>query len=42
MNLQTTSVPVLPESYCILLENIKARLRESQLKAAMSVNQELI
>ncbi|MCE5317829.1 MAG: PDDEXK nuclease domain-containing protein [Parachlamydia sp.] len=32
----------LPESYPTLLENIKARIRESQVKAAVAVNQELI
>lgn len=33
---------MLPESYLGFLENIKIRIRESQVKAAMSVNQELI
>ena len=33
---------LLPESYPVLLENIKTRIRESQIRAAMSVNQELI
>ena len=42
MNPQTTSPLILPESYPILLENIKTRIRESQIKAAMAVNQELI
>ena len=32
----------LPESYPALLENIKTRIRESQVKAAMAVNHELI
>lgn len=31
----------LPESYPALLENIKKRIRESQIKAAMAVNHEL-
>lgn len=42
MSLQTSSTLLLPESYPVLLENIKIRVRESQIKAAMSVNQELI
>lgn len=42
MNPQTASPLVLPESYPVLLENIKTRIRESQIKAAMAVNQELI
>jgi predicted nuclease of restriction endonuclease-like (RecB) superfamily len=42
MNPQTTVSLTLPESYPALLENIKTRIRESQVKAAMSVNQELI
>lgn len=42
MNSQTTSSLTLPESYPALLENIKTRIRESQVKAAMAVNQELI
>lgn len=33
---------VLPEGYPGLLENIKTRIQESQVKAAMAVNQELI
>lgn len=42
MNPKTASLSILPESYPILLEEIKIRIRESQIKAAMSVNQELI
>jgi len=42
MNPQTTTSLVLPESYPALLENIKTRIRESQVKAAIAVNQELI
>ena len=42
MNPQTTSPLLLPESYPALLESIKIRIRESQVKAAMAVNQELI
>ncbi len=41
----TTQPPTslsLPNSYPALLENIKTRIRESQIKAAMAVNQELI
>lgn len=38
MNPQTT----LPEGYPTLLESIKTRIRESQVKAAMAVNRELI
>ncbi len=33
---------ILPVGYPVLLENIKTRVRESQLKAAISVNHELI
>jgi predicted nuclease of restriction endonuclease-like (RecB) superfamily len=40
MNPQTALA--LPESYPILLEQLKTRIRESQIRAAMSVNQELI
>lgn len=40
--MNSTSQLFLPESYPVLLENIKTRIRESQIKAAMSVNQELI
>jgi predicted nuclease of restriction endonuclease-like (RecB) superfamily len=42
MNPQTTAPLTLPESYPSLLENIKTRIQESQVKAAMAVNQELI
>lgn len=42
MNPQTISPLILPESYPSLLENIKIRIRQSQIKAAMAVNQELI
>ena len=42
MESYTTSTLLLPESYPVLLENIKTRIRESQVRAAMSVNQELI
>jgi hypothetical protein len=38
----TTQSLSLPASYPALLENIKTRIRESQIKAAMAVNQELI
>lgn len=41
MNPQTLP-SVLPESYPIFLEDIKTRIKETQIKAAMSVNQELI
>lgn len=40
--MNTTSQILLPISYPVLLENIKARIRESQIKATMAVNQELI
>lgn len=42
MSTKTVSVPTLPKSYPLLLEDIKTRIRQSQIKAAMSVNQELI
>lgn len=42
MNSKVASAVVLPESYPLLLESIKTRIRQSQIKAAMSVNQELI
>jgi predicted nuclease of restriction endonuclease-like (RecB) superfamily len=42
MNPQTALPSILPESYPTLLEDIKNRIRETQIKAAMSVNQELI
>ncbi len=32
----------LPESYPLLLQDIKTRIRESQIKAALAVNQELL
>lgn len=40
MTYQASSI--LPYGYPTFLENIKARIKESQIKAAMSVNQELI
>jgi hypothetical protein len=42
MNPKVSSPLILPESYPILLRDIKTRLRESQIKAALAVNQELI
>lgn len=42
MNLKTISSYVLPESYPDLLQTIKTRLREAQIKAALSVNREMI
>lgn len=42
MNQKNTSLFVLPESYPIFLEDIKTRIRASQVKAAVAVNQELI
>lgn len=42
MTTQTVAPLSLPKGYPILLENIKARIRESQIKAAMAVNRELI
>lgn len=42
MNSKVASALSLPESYPVLLESIKTRIRQSQIKAAMSVNQELI
>jgi predicted nuclease of restriction endonuclease-like (RecB) superfamily len=42
MKPQTALPSILPESYPTLLEDIKNRIRETQIKAAMSVNQELI
>lgn len=42
MTNQTSVALSLPESYPALLENIKTRIRESQVKAAMAVNHELI
>lgn len=42
MNPKPTTVLTLPESYPILLQDIKTRIRESQIKAALAVNQELI
>ena len=33
---------ILPESYSLLLRDIKTRIRESQVKAALTVNQELM
>lgn len=42
MNLQNIDPLLLPESYFSLLENIKTRIRESQIKTALAVNQELI
>jgi hypothetical protein len=40
--MNSSSTLLLPQSYPTLLENIKTRIRESQVKAAMAVNQELI
>ena len=42
MNPKLASSLVLPESYSVLLHDIKSRIRESQLKAALAVNQELV
>jgi len=42
MTSETSVTLSLPESYPALLENIKTRIRESQVKAAMAVNHELI
>jgi len=42
MNPKTASPLILPESYPLLLRDIKTRIRESQVKAALAVNQELI
>jgi hypothetical protein len=42
MNPKPSTLLTLPESYPLLLEDIKTRIRESQIKAAMAVNQELI
>ena len=36
------SATKLPENYPALLEDIKSRIRSSQIKAALSVNRELI
>ena len=36
------STGILPDSYFLLLQDIKTRIRESQIKAALAVNQELI
>ncbi|MBX7066438.1 MAG: hypothetical protein K1X28_04335 [Parachlamydiales bacterium] len=41
MNSKTSTLTV-PESYPALLQDIKVRIRESQIKAALSVNQELV
>ena len=40
--MNSSSTLLLPQSYPALLENIKTRIRESQVKAAMAVKQELI
>jgi predicted nuclease of restriction endonuclease-like (RecB) superfamily len=42
MNPKAASPVSLPESYVLVLNDIKSRIRESQLKAALAVNQELI
>lgn len=42
MTNETSVTLSLPESYPALLENIKTRIRESQVKSAMAVNHELI
>jgi predicted nuclease of restriction endonuclease-like (RecB) superfamily len=42
MTIQASASHSLPDSYPALLESIKIRIRESQIKAAMVVNQELI
>lgn len=42
MNPKPAAILALPESYLVLLEDIKKRIRESQIKAALAVNQELI
>ena len=36
------STGILLDSYFLLLQDIKTRIRESQIKAALAVNQELI
>jgi hypothetical protein len=40
MNPKPADILTLPESYPILLEDIKTRIHESQIKAALAVNQE--
>ncbi len=42
VNFQTAQPSILPESYTSLLEDIKIRIRQAQIRAALSVNQELI
>lgn len=42
MNSKTTLSVSLPEDYPNFLEDIKTRIQQSQIKAAISVNQELI
>ena len=39
---KTKSSSLLPRSYAPLLADLKARVRAAQVKAAVSVNQELI
>ncbi|MDQ1353426.1 MAG: hypothetical protein QG657_3732, partial [Acidobacteriota bacterium] len=38
----STSVKVLPEGYMDFLKSLKQRIKETQLKAAIAVNRELI
>lgn len=42
MNPKTASPVSLPENYVLVLNDIKSRIRESQLRAALAANQELI
>lgn len=42
MNPQPKTLSTISESYLVLLEDIKARIRASQLKAALAINQELV
>lgn len=42
MSPKMASPVFLPESYVLVLNDIKSRIRESQLKAALAVNQELV
>jgi predicted nuclease of restriction endonuclease-like (RecB) superfamily len=39
---KVTSVAVLPKNYAAVLEAVKARIRAAQLRAALSVNHELV
>lgn len=42
MTPKTSALLKIPESYALFLTDIKTRIQESQLKAALTVNQELI